>query len=69
MNVKKGATVRWTWVGRAPHNVTVTRGPVKFKSKPAITKGSYSRKVTRAGTYTIVCTLHLPDMRMRLVVK
>jgi plastocyanin len=70
VTVKKGTTVKWTWVKTvAPHNVTVTKGPAKFKSKPAITKGSYSMKVTKPGTYTIVCTIHLPKMKMTLVVK
>src|SRR4051812_11942432 len=64
VTVKKGTTVKWNWVKTvAPHNVTVTKGPVKFKSKPAITKGSYSYKVTKPGTYTIICTIHQPNMK------
>lgn len=68
LTVKKGSTVRWRWTGSAPHNVTATKGPAKFRSKTMST-GSYSYKATKAGTYRVVCTLHLPDMKMTLVVK
>jgi plastocyanin len=60
-------TVVWKWEGSNPHDVTVTRGPVKFHSRTK-TSGTYRKKVTRAGTYRIVCTVHRPDMRMRLKV-
>jgi plastocyanin len=52
-----GDTVKWTWTGKFPHNVTVSKGPVKFKSKTQMA-GTYSKKVTKAGTYTIYCTVH-----------
>jgi plastocyanin len=68
LSVTAGTTVRWAWRGSAPHNVVVTKGPLKFKSK-TITKGSYSRRVTRKGTYRIVCTIHAPAMRMTLTVR
>lgn len=65
--VKKGTTVRWVWRGRHPHNVKVTSGPVKFASSVK-TSGAFSRKLTRKGTYKIVCVIH-PGMRMTLKVK
>ena len=68
VTVKKGATVEWEWEGRNPHNVTVTRGPVKFHSKTK-TSGSYSKKLTRRGTYRILCTIHAPTMKMTLKVE
>jgi plastocyanin len=68
ITVRKGTTVKWVWKGAAPHNVTVTKGPVKFKSTTK-TKGSFSRKLTRKGTYTILCTIHAPDMKMTVRVK
>lgn len=64
--VRKGTVVKWVWAGRRPHNVTVTKGPVKFRSTTKV-KGSYSRTMTRRGTYTIVCTIH-PGMKMTLKV-
>jgi plastocyanin len=57
LTVKRGTTVRWVWGGKAPHNVTVTRGPVKFHSATK-RKGAYSKRLTRKGTYSIVCTIH-----------
>jgi plastocyanin len=65
VTVKKGTTVTWRWAGRDMHNVAVTKGPVKFRSSFKTT-GSYSKRVTRTGTYTIVCTIHQPDMTMKL---
>ena len=68
LTVKKGVTVKWRWTGTSPHDVSVTKGPKKFKSK-VMTKGSYSVKVSKAGSYSIICTIHQPDMKMTLVVK
>ncbi len=69
VTVKKGDTVKWTWVGDSSHNVVVTKGPVKFRS-PIKASGTYKKKLTRKGTYTIVCTIHgKSDQSMKLVVK
>jgi plastocyanin len=68
ITVKKGTTVKWTWKGKAPHDVSVTKGPAKFKSKVQ-TSGSFSKKLTKAGTYSIVCTIHAPGMKMTIKVK
>jgi plastocyanin len=57
VTAKVGDTVKWTWVGKMPHNVTVASGPVKFKSKTQ-PKGTFSKKITKAGTYKIICTVH-----------
>lgn len=65
--IQKGSSVKWAWVGKRPHNVTVTRGPVKFHSRTQ-NSGSFTKRLTRRGTYTIVCTIH-PGMGMKLTVK
>jgi plastocyanin len=67
VSVKKNDTVVWKWEGSNPHDVTVKRGPVKFRSKVK-TSGTYSKKMTRRGTYKIICTIHAPAMRMTLKV-
>jgi plastocyanin len=67
ITVKSGTTVKWVWKGSAPHNVTVTSGPKKFKSTVK-TKGSFSKKLNTKGTYKIVCTIHAPDMKMTVKV-
>jgi plastocyanin len=69
ITVRKGTTVKWVWKGQAPHDVTVTKGPVKFRTKSPRTSGTFSKKLTKAGTYTIVCTIHAPGMRMTITVK
>jgi plastocyanin len=67
VTVKKGTKVKWTWKGSAPHNVTVQSGPVKFAS-PTKSSGSFSKTLSKKGTYTVVCTIHLPDMKMTIKV-
>lgn len=68
VTVKRGTTVKWQWAGHAPHNVTVTKGPRTFRSTTQ-TKGTFSEKLTKPGTYTIICTIHQPNMKMILKVK
>jgi plastocyanin len=68
LTVSKGTTVKWVWKGKAPHNVTVTKGPAKFKSTTQV-KGSFSKKLTKKGTYTILCTIHAPGMKMTVKVR
>jgi plastocyanin len=65
VTVTKGTKVTWRFSGKDMHNVAVTKGPVKFRSSFK-TSGTYSKRVTRTGTYTIVCTIHQPDMAMKL---
>ena len=65
VKVRKGTKVTWRWRGKGMHNVAVKRGPVKFRSSYK-SSGRYSKRLRRAGTYTIVCTIHQPDMTMRL---
>ena len=68
VSVTRNTRVKWLWRGDSPHNVVVTRGPVKFRSKTMRT-GSYSKLMTRAGTYRIVCTIHgASDQAMTLKV-
>ncbi len=68
VTVTKGTTVRWNWRGSRQHNVVVQSGPARFQS--ALKRsGSYSRKMRRAGTYKIVCSIHQPDMAMTLKVR
>ena len=67
LTVKKGTKVKWSWKGSAPHNVTVTSGPVKFHSSTQ-TSGSFSKTFSKKGTYKIVCTIHAPGMKMTVKV-
>jgi plastocyanin len=70
VRVRRNDVVVWEWEGRTdnPHNVTVTDGPVKFASRDK-RSGTYRKRMTRRGTYRIVCTIHAPSMRMTLRVR
>ena len=68
MNVDKGTKVRWVWRGKSVHNVKVTKGPATFGS-PTKSSGTFSKRLKKAGTYTLVCTVHgAKDQSMKLVV-
>jgi plastocyanin len=56
LTVTRGTKVTWRWVG-GYHNVTVTRGPVKFHSASKAS-GTYSHLFLRRGTYHLECTIH-----------
>jgi plastocyanin len=69
VTVTKGTTVSWRFAGNNLHNVVVRSGPVKFRSG-AKSSGTFRKKLTRAGTYRIYCSIHgASDQSMRLVVK
>ena len=68
VTIDSGDTVRWRWVGRNSHNVTVRRGPRKFNSGTK-SSGSYSKRLRRRGTYRYLCTVHAPSMRGKVVVE
>ena len=69
VTVSKGTTVQWNFRGSNPHTVTVSKGPSKFSSG-AKSSGSYRKKLTKRGTYTIYCTIHgASNQKMKLVVK
>ena len=51
------------------HTSPSAAGPVKFHSS-AKSSGTFKKKLTRAGTYRIYCTIHgAADQSMKLVVK
>ena len=69
VTVSKGTTVKWRFTGDSQHTVTVSKGPAKFNSGPK-SSGSYSKKLSKRGTYTIYCTIHgASTQKMKLVVK
>jgi plastocyanin len=67
ITVRKGDTIRFRWVGDAPHNVTRTQGP-RFRTIANRRTGTIPRRLTRAGTYRLVCTIH-PGMDLRIRVR
>ncbi len=66
--VPSGTVVTWRWASVQSHNVTVRSGPQRFAS-PTKSSGAFRRRLVRAGTYRLGCTLHAPGMRMTIVVR
>jgi plastocyanin len=65
LSIKRGDTVSWLWEDKGvEHNVTGSG----FKSR-TMTKGSFSVRFTRAGTFNYRCTIHVSEgMRGKIVV-
>lgn len=68
--LKKGTTVRWTWDPSTidVHDVALKSGPKgvkKFHSDPLAGGLSYSKSLTKPGTYKFICTFHT-EMKMTL---
>ena len=68
LTIKKGSKVKWVWKGQEGHNVTVANGPSNFRFGTRKT-GTKSHTFKKRGTYSIVCTIHAPDMHMTIKVK
>ena len=68
VTVKRNTTLRFVWRGRNPHNVLANRRGRKVFQSPVKTNGTYRKKVTRRGTYSVFCTIH-GGMTMRLRVR
>ena len=67
--ISKGDTVTWVWRGQAPHNVVKTSGPGRRFQSRIQTTGRYRHRFTRKGTYRLLCTIHAPSMKMKVVVR
>ena len=65
VHARVGDVLTWRWRTTSSHNVTVVRGPVRFAAATR-SRGTFSHRLTRAGSYTIVCTLHEPGMTFTL---
>jgi plastocyanin len=68
ITIHRGTTVRWNWRGHDAHNVVVQKGPKHFQSSLR-TKGHFARKLSKRGTYKIICSIHAPDMHMTIHVQ
>ena len=66
VKIHKGAKVRWQWSTNHAHNITSKKGD-KFKSKTG-KSGSFTHTFKTKGTFTIICTKHPAQMRMKVKV-
>jgi plastocyanin len=63
VTVGRGTRLTWRWSTHGvTHNVTVVRGPQRFRSGNR-RRGTFSHTFSKRGTYKIVCTIH-SGMRM-----
>lgn len=68
LTISKGAKVKWVWKGNEGHNIAVANGPTSFRASTR-KKGTFTHTFKKKGTYSIVCTIHAPDMHMTIKVK
>ena len=68
LELRRGATFTWRFLGAFQHDVTVISGPEGF-SAPWTLAGSFSHRFTRAGTYRLFCSLHPARMVQQITVR
>ncbi len=68
LTIPKGTQVKWLWRGKSPHNIAVANGPSTFRAGTR-KKGHFEHTFKKRGKYSIVCTIHAPDMHMVIRVK
>ena len=71
LSIKSGDTVRFRWTGSLPHDVVITKGPGISRTKTISrvrTSGTVSKKFNTKGTYSILCQVHAPTMKMTIKV-
>ena len=68
VTVARGTTVKFNWRGNRQHNIVTLRGPANVECGLR-RSGSCKRKVRKAGTYKLQCSIHAPEMAMTLKVK
>jgi len=71
LTIQRNDVVRFVWRGRNPHDIRTRRRPRGGNSVSVERKrrGTYSKRFTRRGTYTLVCTVHPPNMRITIRVR
>jgi plastocyanin len=74
LTVHVGDTVNWVWGDDVTdeHDVDVKSAPKgvkQFHSDLLVAGDSFKRKLTKAGTYKIICTFHEEEMKMTITVK
>jgi plastocyanin len=73
VNLKSRITWKWTDEAADVHDVKLVSAPKgvkKFQSEPGSAGFTYSKTLTKPGTYKLICTFHEEDnMRMTIVVR
>ena len=66
LTIRKGTKVVWTWKGKRRHNVSEANARFRSGTKK---KGTFKHTFKKKGTYLIFCTIHAPNMQMKIHVK
>jgi plastocyanin len=74
LTIHVGDTLRWHWDENETdvHDVKLAvapKGVPKFQTEPLAAGQSYSRKLTKPGSYRFICTFHEDEMFMSVTVK
>lgn len=69
VSVPAGARLRWLFRDPVQHNVTLANGPLGFSSQNLRRGRSFARRLSRPGTYRLLCSLHPALMSERIVVR
>ena len=75
LTVNLRSRITWVWSEDSAdvHDVKLISAPKgfkKFQTEPASAGYTYSKTLTKPGTYKFICTLHVEDgMRMTIVVR
>ena len=75
LTVNLGSKITWVWSDESAdvHDVKLISAPKgfkKFQTEPASAGFTYSKTLTKPGTYKFICTLHVEDnMRLTIVVR
>jgi plastocyanin len=73
VNLKSRITWKWTEEAADVHDVKLISAPKgfkKFQTEPGSAGFTYSKTLTKPGTYRFLCTFHEEDnMRMTIVVR
>jgi plastocyanin len=73
VTIAPGTTVKWHWEDgpAGDHNITPLKkkGGLLFKGASTRTKGYYSVKFTKRGTYYYECSIHPLSMQAKIIVK
>lgn len=68
MTIERGTVVTWRFVGHRRHRLSVLHGPVKFRT-PTLRRGTFRKRLNRAGAYHLVCLLHPHGHQMFISVR
>ena len=68
LTIARGDSIRFHWTGHQRHTVVVVRGPQRFRTAVHRADTTITKRLTRGGSYLLVCTLH-DDMRLRVHVR